>query len=82
LHTDSSSEVGPHFYMTVDFMRPVYNLEPKYRVTILAREEWTRSLGTPPAVKGLVWYTDGSRTAEGTGAGVCGQSVIEGSVSP
>ena len=26
-------------------------------------------------VKGLVWYMDGSRTAEGTGAGVCGQSV-------
>ena len=26
-------------------------------------------------VKGLVWFTDGSRTAEGTGAGVYGQSV-------
>jgi len=25
-------------------------------------------------VKGLVWYTEGSRTAEGTGAGVYGQS--------
>jgi hypothetical protein len=56
-------------------MRPVYNLEPKYRVTMLAREEWTSSPRTPPAVKGLVWYTDGSRTAEGTGAGVYGQSV-------
>jgi ribonuclease HI len=56
-------------------MRPFYNLEPKYRVTMLAREEWTRSPGTPPAVKGLVWYTDGSRTAEGSGAGVYGQSV-------
>ena len=52
-------------------MRPVYNLEPKYRVTMLAREEWTRSPGTPPAVKGLAWYTDGSRT----GVGVYGQSV-------
>jgi hypothetical protein len=61
--------------MRVDFMRPVYNLEPKYRVTMLAREEWTRSPGTPPAVKGLVWYTDGSRTTEGTGTGVYGQSV-------
>jgi hypothetical protein len=61
--------------MRVDFMRLVYNLEPKYRVTMLAREEWTRSPGTPPVVKGLVWYTDGSRTAEGTGAGVYGQSV-------
>ena len=60
--------------MRVNFMRLVYNLEPKYRVSMLAREEWTRSPGTPPVVKGLVWYTDGSRTAEGTGAGVYGQS--------
>ena len=28
----------------------------------------------PPAVKGLVWFTDGSRTAEGTRAEVYGQS--------
>jgi ribonuclease HI len=41
---------------------------------MLAREEWTRGPGTPPVVKGLVWYTDGSRTVEGTGAGVYGQS--------
>jgi hypothetical protein len=61
--------------MRVDFMRPVFNLEPKYRVTMLAREEWTKCPGTPPMVKGLVWYTDGSKTAEGTGAGVYGHSV-------
>jgi len=59
--------------MRVDFIKPVYNLEPKYRVTMLARQEWTRSPGTP-MVKGLVWYMDGYRTAEGTG-GVYGQSV-------
>jgi hypothetical protein len=53
-------------------MRPVHNLGPRYRVT---REEWANCPGTPPMVKGLVWYTDGSRTAEGTGAGVYGQSV-------
>jgi len=29
---------------------------------------------TPPAVKGLVWFTDGSRTAEGTEAEVYVQS--------
>ena len=56
-------------------MKLVFNLEPKYRVTMLTREERTRGPGTPPAVKGLVWFTDGSRTAEGTGAGVYGQSV-------
>ena len=33
---------------------------------------WTRGPRTPPAVKGLIWFTDGSRTAEGTG--VYGQS--------
>jgi hypothetical protein len=56
-------------------MRPVFNLEPKYRVTMLAREEWTRGPGTPPMAKGLIWFMDGSRTAEGNGAGVYGQSV-------
>jgi ribonuclease HI len=60
--------------MGVDVMKPVFNMEPKYRVTMLTREEWTRGPETPPAVKGLVWFTDGSRTAEGTGAGVYGQS--------
>ena len=57
-------------------MRLVFNLfEPKYRVTMLTGAEWTRVPGTPSVVKGLVWFTDGSTTAEGTGAGVYGQSV-------
>jgi len=55
-------------------MRPAFNFEPKYRVTMLTREEWTKGTGTP-AVKGLVWFTDGSKMREGTGAGVYGQSV-------
>ena len=42
--------------------------ELKYRVTMLTREEWTRGPGTPPVVKGLVWFTYGSRTKEGTRA--------------
>ena len=40
---------------------------------MLTREEWTRGPETPPAVKGLIWFADGSRTPEGTGAGVYGQ---------
>jgi hypothetical protein len=60
--------------MGVDVMKPFFNLEPKHRVSMITREEWTRGPGTPPVVKGLVRFTDGSRTAEGTGAGVCGQS--------
>jgi hypothetical protein len=63
----------PIFNMRVDVMKPVFNLEPKYRVTMLTREEWTRGPGTP-VVKGPIWFTDGSRTAEGTGSGVYGQS--------
>jgi len=47
------------FTMGVDFMRPSSNLEPKYRVTMLSREEWPRGPGTPPVVKGLVWFTGG-----------------------
>ena len=30
---------------------------------------------TPSVVKGLIWFTDGSRMKEGTRAGVHGQSV-------
>jgi ribonuclease HI len=60
--------------MGVNVMKPVFNLEPKYRVTMLTREEWTRGPRTPPAIKGLIWFTDGSTTVEGTGAGVYGQS--------
>jgi hypothetical protein len=63
----------PIYAMGVDIMKPVFNLEPKYRVTMLTREEWTRSPRTSPVVKGLVWFTDGSRAEEGTG--VFGQSV-------
>jgi hypothetical protein len=51
----------PIFNMGVYVMRPAFNLEPKYRVTMLTREHWTESTGAPPVVKGLVWFTDGSR---------------------
>jgi hypothetical protein len=40
----------------------------------VTREDWTGGTGTPPAVKGLVGFTDGSRM-EGTGAGIYVQSV-------
>ena len=42
---------------------------------MLTIEDWTKVTGTPPIVKGLVCFTDGSRMKEGTGAGVYGQSV-------
>jgi len=37
---------------------------------MLTREDWTKATGVPPAVKGLIWFTDGSKMREGAGAGV------------
>jgi hypothetical protein len=54
-------------------MMPAYNFEPKYRVTVLTREDWTTGNGTPPMIKGHVWFTDGSGM-QGE-AGVYGQSI-------
>ena len=59
--------------MWVDVMRPVFNLEPQYRVIMLIREDWTKVTGAPPVVKGLVWFT--GRVQDEDGAGVYGQSV-------
>ena len=42
----------PLFNMGVDVMRPAFHFEPKYRITMLAREEWTKGTGTPTVVKG------------------------------
>ena len=64
----------PIFNMGINVMRPTFNREPKYRVTIFNREKWTRGPWTP-VVKGLVWFMDGSRTTEGIGARVYGQSL-------
>jgi hypothetical protein len=61
--------------MGVDVMGPAFNSEPKYRVTMLTREDCTKGTGTPPADKGLVWFTDGPRTKGGNAVGVYGQSV-------
>ena len=56
-------------------MKPVYNFDPQYRVNVLTREDWAKATGAPPAVKGLVWFTDGSMMRGAAGAGVYGQSV-------
>ena len=68
----SLQQSDPIFNIEADVMRTAFNLEPKYRVTMLTREGWTRWTETPPVFKGLVWFTDGSRTKEGTAAGVYG----------
>jgi hypothetical protein len=39
---DVASEVGLIFIVWVDVMKPVYTFHPKYRITMLTREAWTR----------------------------------------
>ena len=60
--------------MGVDVMRPVYNFEPQYKVTMLTKQDWTKATCTP-AIKGLACYKDWSKVRDGTGASVCGPSV-------
>jgi hypothetical protein len=52
----------PIFNMRVDVIKTVFNIEHKYRGTMLTREEWTRAYGTPPVLKWLVWFTDWTGT--------------------
>jgi hypothetical protein len=68
----------PILNMGVEVMRPPFNLEPKYRVIMLTREEGTRGPGTPPVVKGLVWFY---RWIQGEGGESMGILWEEGSVS-
>jgi hypothetical protein len=35
-------KLDPMFNMGVDVMRPAFNLEPKYRITMQTREKWNR----------------------------------------
>jgi len=69
----------PIFNMGVDVMSPAFNFEPKYRVIVLNREDWTRGTGTSPVVKGLVCFTDGSKM-EGPALESIGKLWKEGSV--
>ena len=46
---------------------------------MVTREEWTRGLGTP-VVKGLIWFTAGSRTKKGLGLESVDKLWEEGSV--
>lgn len=54
-------------------MLPIYKFEKSYSVRIRPRSEWTEG-GSQVilAEAGIKYYTDGSKTTEGVGAGVCG----------
>jgi len=42
---------------------------------MLTREDWSEGSNIPPVVKGLVWFTDGSKMRDGTRSGAYGQTV-------
>jgi hypothetical protein len=60
----------PIFTIGVNVTRPAFNLEPKYRITMLTREECNTGPGTPPVVKGLIWFQVGPRWWRGLGWGL------------
>jgi hypothetical protein len=64
----------PIFNMRADVMRPAYNFEPKYRVELLSRKDWTIGTGTPPLLRGMSGSQMGPGWRGRTGAGVYGQS--------
>jgi hypothetical protein len=68
--------------MRVAVTRPAYNFDPKHRVALMSREDWTIGTGTPPIVKGHVWFIDGSRMEGGPGMGSMGNLMVEGSAFP
>ena len=70
----------PIFNMGINVMKPPFNFEPKYRDTMLTREEWIRGPG-PSTVEWPVWSTDGSRTLGEPCLETMGNPWEEGSVS-
>jgi len=48
-------------------MRPGFNLEPKYRVTTLTKEEWTTEPGTSPVEKASSGLQMGPGRRRGSG---------------
>jgi hypothetical protein len=65
--------------MRADVMRPAYFFDSRYRVELLSRKDWTTGTGTPPIVKGRVWFTYGSRMGGELGLGSMGSPMVEGS---
>jgi hypothetical protein len=53
-------------------MKPKYNLETTYVAIFLSTEGWICGPKDPIAVQGLLWFTGGSRTKQGTKAQIYG----------
>lgn len=59
--------------MISDYSLPEYHFEKPFQITISSREEWKdKETEITSGPEQLTWYTDGSKTEVGTGAGVYG----------
>jgi ribonuclease HI len=75
-HTSISRDMikEPILQMGTDKIMPRYAFHKPFTVKLTNRIEWDRGL-VPIRQWGLIWYTDGSKTNEGTGAGLYGHGM-------
>ena len=67
---DHVSRASPSTRMRQDRITATYCFRRRYSVQFPTREEWSTTAG-PLGGQGLIWFTDGSKMEEGTGAGLC-----------
>lgn len=75
-HTKILKDVykDPYLTMNEDWMEVVLNLDISYEVVETSRQTWES--GGPSIPQGtIIFYTDGSKTNEGTGAGITGPGI-------
>nr|XP_034192179.1 uncharacterized protein LOC117609676 [Osmia lignaria] len=75
-HTEILRDLGSELILTHDGDRckTEYLLRHEYDLILPDREKWLEDPNGILTPKGLVWFTDGSKTRSGTGAGIAGES--------
>jgi hypothetical protein len=68
------------FNVRADVMRPAYNFQPKYRVELLSRKDWTTGTGNLQISRGRSCPQMGPGWRGGPGLGSMGKIKVEGSV--
>jgi hypothetical protein len=64
----------PILQMRADKMIPMHTFNKPFTTLLPDRSEWGKGM-LPFKKGGLIWYTDGSKTNEGTGGGVCSHGI-------
>ncbi|XP_046145392.1 uncharacterized protein LOC123988683 [Osmia bicornis bicornis] len=66
-------EPGGALTLGGDACDPTYHFKNSFRVNIPCKEAWEVNREELLTPRGLIWYTDGSKTKTGTGAGIWGE---------